>query len=310
MIDKFNFYDLYGHAIPGLILVVLVWIPFGLTGAKLPDADLGSAVLGVVVGYVLGHVLQILAQGAFPSKFSDSRGSKLRYPSDIFLDEDNPKLIAAFKRRLLEKIDKDFQLDVRDSAFLSPPDANLRQATRDHAFRLCRSALLRGDKFSYAEQFNGMYVLMRGLVAAFLVAAFFYVGWTVGWTAKYFADPSYVVVTILGLDVFAGTLMAVIMRWLLAPPGEWPKSEALWIWGVAGAVSITGSILAIRTADFETWKTPCSLLAGGVALCFLAFLSRKSHLQFAGEWVTTIYRDFLLVGPEMPAAKEKPRGSF
>ena len=310
MIDKFNFYDLYGHAMPGLILMVLIWLPCGLVEGKLPDADLGSAVLAVVVGYVLGHVLQILAQGAFPSKFLDPRSSKLRYPSDIFLDEDNSKVLPVFRRKLLKKIKKDFGLNVRDEAFAQPDPLDLRQKTRDHAFRLCRSALLRGEKFSYAEQFNGMYVLMRGLVAAFLVAASFYVGWTVGWTVKQVADPSYLVVIIVVLDVLAGTLMALVMRWLLAPPGEWPKAEAMWIWVVAGAVSVAGSILATRTADFETWKIPCSLLAAGVALCFLAFLSRKSHLQFAGEWVTTIYRDYLLVDPEMPAAKKKPRGSL
>jgi hypothetical protein len=261
-----------------LILVVLIWIPFGVVGEKLLEADLGSAVLGVVVGYVLGHVLQILAQGAFPSKFSASRGSKLRYPSDVFLDEDNPKLIAAFKRQLLEKIDKDFQLDVRDSAFLSPRDANLRQATRDHAFRLCRSALLRGDKFSYAEQFNGMYVLMRGLVAAFLVAAFFYIGWTVGWTAKYFADPEVFnqMTTLHGLIMVFGAIMpafvgfAILMA--LAPASAEPV-----LGSVGYRIPYTDVVIRKLGADGDLGG-PCAPHEIGV-------------LTISGPHVTPGYRD-------------------
>jgi hypothetical protein len=48
---------------------------------------------------------------------------------------------------------------------------------RDEALFLCRSALIKSKTVSYAEQFEGLYALMRGFSAAFAVAVVYYLGW-------------------------------------------------------------------------------------------------------------------------------------
>ena len=60
MIERFNFYDIYGYLLPGLALVGFGWLPFGLLSRSFPKNELLSAVLVLAFGYVLGHLLQNL----------------------------------------------------------------------------------------------------------------------------------------------------------------------------------------------------------------------------------------------------------
>ena len=52
MIDKFNFYDIYGYFVPGLALLAVLWLPFGLLKQGWPSADWGSALVAVVAAYL------------------------------------------------------------------------------------------------------------------------------------------------------------------------------------------------------------------------------------------------------------------
>ena len=45
MVEKFNFYDIYGYLLPGLVLIGLFWLPFGLILNLWPKAELSSALL-------------------------------------------------------------------------------------------------------------------------------------------------------------------------------------------------------------------------------------------------------------------------
>ena len=74
MIERFNFYDVYGYLLPGLALLGLVWLPFLILKHKWPENELLSAVVVLAIGYVVGHVLQNVATTAFPSTFSDAPG--------------------------------------------------------------------------------------------------------------------------------------------------------------------------------------------------------------------------------------------
>src|SRR3989338_1398883 len=57
MIDRLNFYDLYGYLIPGLTLLGFLWLPFHLgTTVRLPS-EWASAFAAAVLGYVAGHLL-------------------------------------------------------------------------------------------------------------------------------------------------------------------------------------------------------------------------------------------------------------
>lgn len=45
MVEKFNFYDIYGYLIPGLVLIGLLWVPIGLLWHVWPKAEVTSAIL-------------------------------------------------------------------------------------------------------------------------------------------------------------------------------------------------------------------------------------------------------------------------
>jgi hypothetical protein len=161
MISKFNFYDVYGYFLPGLVLLTLLWLPFGIIDRVWPGGELVTALIAIPFAYVVGHVLQTMAVPAFPSTGRDSQGNR-RYPSDIILDPEDNTFSPEFKEKLVNRIKSQFEIDVTGK----PPTVSAR---RQDAFFLCRSVLIKGKTVSYGEQFEGMYALMRGLGASFLL---------------------------------------------------------------------------------------------------------------------------------------------
>src|SRR5690349_8493925 len=99
MIQNLNFYDIYGYLIPGLTLAILLWLPRGLTSGKWPSADWTSALLGVVIGYVIGHLIQIVGRNALPSQTMNGR-----FPSEALLDSDDKSFSPSLKQRLQTRI--------------------------------------------------------------------------------------------------------------------------------------------------------------------------------------------------------------
>jgi hypothetical protein len=54
MIPNLNFYDIYGYLIPGLTLAIVLRLPYGLITGSWPESSWTSALIAVVIGYVLG----------------------------------------------------------------------------------------------------------------------------------------------------------------------------------------------------------------------------------------------------------------
>ena len=61
MIKQFNFYDIYGYLLPGMLLVSLFWLPVGILTRSWPNQDVSNALFLAVGAYILGHVLQTIA---------------------------------------------------------------------------------------------------------------------------------------------------------------------------------------------------------------------------------------------------------
>jgi hypothetical protein len=76
---KFNFYDIYGFALPGFLLVAILWLPFGLIQKSWPDPELSSALIGVVLVYIAGHLLQTVARQVLPSRLAQRQISIKRF---------------------------------------------------------------------------------------------------------------------------------------------------------------------------------------------------------------------------------------
>jgi hypothetical protein len=173
LIAKFNFYDVYGYFLPGLLLLSLIWLPFGIIYGRWPSGELFSALLAIPLAYIAGQILQTFAARVFPSTSSDGR-----FPSDVVLDETDATFSSQFKTSLASRIKEAFDLDVGGSE--SKENSRLR---RDALF-LCRSALIKAKTALYCEQFQGMYSLMRGLTLAFLLGAFHIAGWCLVFVPK------------------------------------------------------------------------------------------------------------------------------
>lgn len=127
MIEKFNFYDIYGYLIPGLVLIGILCVPFGILFQAWPKADIASAVLILLLAYVLGHVIQSFALSLMPSKVPDREGN-LRHPSDLVLDHSDSSFTNVTKQRIAGLTRRYFQLDVSPAENIG---SALRQALEE-----------------------------------------------------------------------------------------------------------------------------------------------------------------------------------
>lgn len=166
-----------------------------------------------------------------------------------------------------------------------PADA-LRTARRRDAFLLCRRALLQQGAGSYAEQFEGMYSLMRGLTAVASLGAPFTVGWALGWSAATWTPIPFA-------SVVAHVALVVIVVWTAAF-----REDGFALYWLAGAIAAPlgayrgGSRAAVGEATVEG----VVVLVGTTALLiFAAIQFHGAYRYFSVHFAATIYRDFLVL---------------
>jgi hypothetical protein len=190
VIKNFNFYDVYGYFLPGFTLLALIWLPFGMCYNLWPQAELSSALVAVIFGYIAGHFLQIFAAPAIPSTIKETW--KRRFPSEILLDADDDTFSPGFKEVLKARIVARF-----GKKFSSHPQ---------DAFFQCRSFLVQHKAASYVEQAEAMYVFMRGLTAAFALGAIYHTGWAL---AGWFAGWGRLICIVAGAAMFLSIVAAL-----------------------------------------------------------------------------------------------------
>ncbi len=143
MIDRFNFYDLYGYLLPGLVLVAVLGLPPMMSLDELPSTEIASALLAAVVGYVVGHLAHAFGRVLFQEE------RPFRASVEALPDPDKERLgqlLAKARGRPIAITDKS-------------------------VFDICRRVLQDHKRGQLADQFQGMYALTRGLCLAFLAAA-------------------------------------------------------------------------------------------------------------------------------------------
>lgn len=268
MIERFNFYDLYGYLLPGLAFVGLLWLPFGLVADLWPPAAWTSALAVLVLGYLLGHVLHGLAEQVFPPLAKDPRG-EARLPSDILLDDEDESFSPELKKRLAERIRSRFDIDIRAAA----PDREARCRRRRDAFFLCRRALQQSGAASYGEQFEGMYVLMQGLMTVCILASAYHAGWALSSFLPYSVETTLLYVVVAGL--------ALALLWYGTPRIFWLLLFLLFLLGV-----LLGSNASLNEQTFSVFLGISFFLLLIALRCFLGYRS------FARRFAETVYRDF------------------
>ena len=239
MVEKFNFYDIYGYLLPGIALCGLIWLPFGLLFHVWPTQELSSALLALVVAYFAGHLLHIFSMN-WLLRPTDGDG---RFPSARMLDENDPTFTQELKRRIEGLSNQYFDLPLGSvlavnemvdsalkaqlikvkakqeeleekpekkeklkSAIKQMQDELEKTETRNRrdAFFQARSALLRTGKGFYWEQFEGLYALMCGLSASAAISTPYFLGWAAGCCRKqsssiFFRDVDLGAIIALGL---------------------------------------------------------------------------------------------------------------
>ena len=263
----------------------MLWIPFGLMRNLWPSHDWSSALIAAVFAYIVGHLMQSVATNAIPTWKAKSTDTAVRYPSEIYLDPTNSELPGAAKQKISELMNAQFGLNLRvDQA----GDAAIDKV-RNNAFLLARQILIQGKAVSYAEQFQGMYALTRGLVSVFALASVYWFGWAAAIVRTACMVSGAVIVIVASLLILIN-ISAVMLRNILAAPQK-RKFEL----GYAAFLMILfltmGYALGVR---YSTSRGKSALLAFLAAWAFIAALrAYGAYNFFAGRFASTVWRDYL-----------------
>jgi hypothetical protein len=287
MIERFNFYDLYGYLIPGFVALALAWLPFALVGDALPSLGLADALTALVVSYVIGHVLYGLAAGAFPSGRT-AADQNTHLPSDDVLDPDIEGNSAIYIDRLKAAIKKELGIDL-DRAQAGKERLNLQK----RAFLECRAKVISAGTGAYVEQFEGMYSLMRGLAAAAFFGSYYFLGWIIApHTAmlQKWAAPAvfFIGVLFVSVDIWQHARGKRPSSWTNASWRHWP--------GVAYVVLTLFALSAGALLGFRHPPTASDLEFLMVSTPILVFVGGRCHSRyryFTKVFADAVYRDFM-----------------
>jgi hypothetical protein len=153
-------------------------------------------------------------------------------------------------------------------------------------FFLCRRALLREDVASYAEQFEGMYTMMRGLAAVSVVGAFYYAGWAL---ADSVVTPTFV--NAAPYAAFIGLLSIATVTLF-----DWSRLQSSLLWVVAVLSFLVGLYLGAVVATAALPYDAISLLwVLSAAAVYSAIRFYQGYRYFAVQFATTVYRDFYVL---------------
>lgn len=289
MIERFNFFDVYGYLLPGALLLGLGYLPVGIVAGIWPPAEIELALIGGIAAYVVGHLLHMAHRYVFAVKEKQPKGPPRDW-SDLLLDHENQVFSPTFKEQLAVEIKNRFGLDVTSGAGAAGTDLGQR---RFEAFQLCRRSLIQEKAVSYAEQFQGLYELRRGVAAATLAAMFFYFGWAL-------ASLSWLLGSESGALAAGAAVVAVAGLLSLRQPPKGSGPRAL-LWYLATILLGVGFIAGV-CLGIERWQG--LLLSGlGLLLGWFGWHFRGAYRTFAREFAATVYRDFVVLATAPRPAK-------
>jgi hypothetical protein len=304
VIKQFNFYDIYGYLLPGMLLLGLFWLPVGVLTQTWPDQDLSKALFLAGLAYIVGHVLYSIAKTVVPSKVTD-KDQHRRVLSELLLDKGNSKFTEAFKAKLAGQVSATFGLDL--GVEMDGDGENDHSNNRNIAFLQARAYLVANKSAQYSEQFEGLYTMMRSLGCAFCAGAAYFAGWGLSFhRARFFLS---VAMGVLFASGMAGALAAAWTPLLFkSKPGKpevnspklpvsvWKKAD-FWLtfcllaallgagfW--ARAVPPNESLHSLPAcAEYIFWTSAFIALIAA-ARCF------SSYRAFASNFAETVWRDF------------------
>lgn len=283
MIERLNFYDLYGYLLPGIVLSAAIWVPLGLSGYGWPPAELSSAILAVVLGYVLGTLLHEISRDSLLVE-------QIPLPSTRILDQSDRTFSSDAKARLAAKIKSAFNVDVQGKS----TDLAV-SARRQAAFELCRAEVLQAKQAGYSEQMQGMYALMRSIGIGALLAASWYSGWLLVRYGFVSSDAAMVrarwaIATVPMLLMIRALLVHFRRRGHLRDKGFAVAIHTLWFAWVA-LLLLAGLVFARAAVVEFPDRNPRVGIAIVCALCVFV-VSWSAYFRYATEFARHVYVQF------------------
>jgi hypothetical protein len=159
-------------------------MPIGIITLIWPNPDIAKALFFIVFAYIIGHILTVISSPLVSQMVFDS-SNKLRMRADLFLDKNDKVFSNTFKERLAKQVSELFGLNL----YVSQDSDGENDISKDRqaAFLQARSFLIAkktASAVNYAEQIEGLFVMMRGLGCAFFAGALYLVGWGVSCDLK------------------------------------------------------------------------------------------------------------------------------
>jgi hypothetical protein len=289
LIDRFNFYDIFGYLIPGLILFALLWLPFGIVLGTWPSLGLAPGLAVLAFAYAAGHILHSLSGRAFPH--ADPM------PHDALLDPEKSQMPPEIRKKLYEAVHEAFGLDLEGNRC----DGDTITRCRQEAFYLCRAALMRSKGGSYAEHFQGMYALTRSLAAALVFGAAYHLGWAVGGSVQSSYAQTFLWVTggalaLLAVAAFLDLFSPRSSDGLIAGL----RKGRIWFLIVSVLALLIGLTLGCDHIGCRNQAFPMFGIALGALP--LAYICRGRFEEFEKNFAAAVYRDFLALHP--PSEKQ------
>lgn len=282
MIERFNFYDIYGYLIPGATLLGILWLPFGIINGSWPAAQLAATVFILGFSYVIGHVLQTIAAATVPSNLKDWNG-KMRAPSDLILDPDDKNLASQIKSRLATYVQAEFGIDLEITQISTGSDEI--SLKRSDAFFLCRGLLIRQKIANYAEQFEGLYAMLRGLSVAFGIGTVYLAGWGCSSSTSTCAKE-------VALAIASVGCAGVLIMSLFAAFGRKKESADLWLLGFLLVAAFgLGMRFGIGRSIGANYRS--DMWIGAFAALVACTRCYSGYRKFAMHFAKTVWRDFV-----------------
>jgi hypothetical protein len=280
MIERFNFYDVYGYFIPGIVVLLTLGLPFALGfHLAIEGGEWTALVIGVLTAYLVGHVLQTMASTAIPSSANRSREKHL-YPSAAIVSADDSTLTTAVKQRIEAVVRGWFGLEIQVDKMATKDLGTVRQ----DAFELARRVVVASG--NYAEQFQGLYVMMRGITAALWLAFFYNAGWALAAVPSDKMRAAALILLCIGLLGFLALSIQHIRN--LAPLKRLNISR-LSLFSLGLALFAAGYLLGIKS---NVRNDAFIFLVIGVTYIAISLRTMSSTQIFAREFAKAVWVQF------------------
>jgi hypothetical protein len=283
VIERFNFYDIYGFLLPGSALLAILWLPFAIGSGSLPVEKLSAAAIAIGFAYIVGHILQTVATNVIPSNMEDTK-KQMRAPSDLMLDPSDKNLSGQVKERLAARVLKEFTIDLEIASSGTGTDDISKR--REDAFYQCRTFLILKKATVYTEQYEGLYALMRGLCSAFCIGGSYLVGW--GASQCHAGQIENVATFVFWLSALC---LSILAPWSMSLNPFDPKRKDIDRYlsvSILVLAMVSGWLLGHARASLSPWIT----WGSAAAACFAATRCYSSYRVYTIHFASSVWRDF------------------